>query len=314
MTFKRLSVCIALLAATPAGAAPGRIAPVSPPAVTASHSPGAKFRDCPDCPEMMALPAGNFTMGSPPSEAGRLDREGPLHRVDIPHAFAVGITNVTREEYATFVRETGRPSGDGCYFRPEVGKPMVKDASKNWRSPGFEQTDRDPVVCVSWEDAQAYVQWLNSRVARPAQARSRPGRPGPYRLLTESEWEYAARGGTTTAYYWGDSIGSGNANCAGCGSKWDGKQTSPAGSFAANRFGLLDMAGNANQWVDDCYHDSYVNAPADGSSWTTGECKDRVLRGGSWYIVPRLVSSAFRYLFAPDYSSYGIGFRVARTL
>ena len=109
----------------------------------------------------------------------------------------------------------------------------------------------------------------------------------PYRLLTEAEWEYAARAGTTTAYYWGDDIGKGNANCDGCGSQWDAKQTSPVGSFAANQFGLYDMAGNVLQWVQDCYHGNYDGAPTDGSAWTSGDCSNRVVRGGSWVSVHR---------------------------
>jgi formylglycine-generating enzyme required for sulfatase activity len=136
----------------------------------------------------------------------------------------------------------------------------------------------------------------------------------PYRLLTEAEWEYAARAGTTTAYYWGDDIGKGNANCNGCGSRWGGL-TSPVGSFAANQFGLYDMAGNVWQWVRDCYHDNYDHgAPTDGSEWTSGDCEGRVARGGSWIDVPRSLRSAGRIGFISDDRNYRIGFRVGRTL
>jgi formylglycine-generating enzyme required for sulfatase activity len=136
----------------------------------------------------------------------------------------------------------------------------------------------------------------------------------PYRLLTEAEWEYAARAGTTTAYYWGDDIGKGNANCNGCGSQWDAKQTSPVGSFAANQFGLYDMAGNVFQWVQDCYHRNYDGAPTDGSAWTSGDCGRRVVRDGSWIVNPRSLRSAFRGWYTSVGRSNGLGFRVGRTL
>ena len=138
------------------------------------------------------------------------------------------------------------------------------------------------MINVSWDDTQQYVAWLSRMTGQP------------YRLLTEAEWEYAARAGTTTAYYWGDEIGKGNANCDGCGSQWDFKQTAPIGSFAPNAFGLYDMAGNVNQWVQDCYHDDYNGAPIDGSAWTSEDCSRRVVRGGSWYYSPLSLRSAIR--------------------
>jgi formylglycine-generating enzyme required for sulfatase activity len=135
-----------------------------------------------------------------------------------------------------------------------------------------------------------------------------------YRLLTEAEWEYAARASTTTAYYWGDDIGKGNANCNGCGSQWDAKQTSPVGSFKPNAFGLYDMAGNVWQWVQDCSHGNYDGAPADGSAWTSGDCSRRVLRGGSWNYNPQALRSAFRGRDATVLRFINLGFRVGRTL
>jgi len=158
------------------------------------------------------------------------------------------------------------------------------------------------VINVSWDDAQRYVAWLSRMTGQP------------YRLLREAEWEYAARAGTTTAYYWGDEIGKGNANCDGCGSQWDGKQTAPIGSFAPNAFGLYDMAGNVYQWVQDCYHDDYNGAPIDGSAWTSEDCSRRVVRGGSWFRYPLVLRSAFRFSNATDYRDYDLGFRVGRTL
>ena len=136
----------------------------------------------------------------------------------------------------------------------------------------------------------------------------------PYRLLTEAEYEYAARAGTQTAYPWGDDIGKNNANCNGCGSQWDNKQTAPVGSFAPNAFGLYDMVGNVWEWVEDCWHNNYDGAPADGSAWITGDCSTPVVRGGSWYYPSALVQSFFRYWVKSDIWSTGTGFRVGRTL
>jgi formylglycine-generating enzyme required for sulfatase activity len=158
------------------------------------------------------------------------------------------------------------------------------------------------VTYVSWDDAQIYVVWLSRMTGKK------------YRLLTEAEWEYAARALTTTAYYWGDDVGRSNANCDGCGAEWGGRQTSPVGSFKPNAFGLYDMAGNVSQWVQDCYHDNYQEAPSDGSAWTSGSCIFRVVRGGSWYNVPRFLRSANRDWDAAGYRSGSFGFRVGRSL
>lgn len=152
--------------------------------------------------------------------------------------------DVTRDEYAAFVSDTNRPNGAAC-FNGNLSKATQKPS---WSDPGFTQTGRDPVVCVSWDDAQAYVRWLSEKTAKQ------------YRLLSASEWEYVARAGTTTAYYWGDAIGSANANCNACGTQWDIKQTSPVGSFPSNGFGLFDMLGNVYQWTADCWNGTYVGA------------------------------------------------------
>ena len=243
--------------------------------------PLASFRECAkDCPEMIVIPAGEFTMGSPTTEQGRNDDEGPQHKVTIAKPFAVSKFDVTFADWDACV------SVGGC--------PKATDS-------GFGR-DTKPVINVSWDDAQIYVAWLSKMTGQP------------YRLLTEAEWEYAARAGTTTAYYWGDDIGKGNANCKGCGSQWDAKQTSPVGSFAANQFGLYDMAGNVYQWVQDCYHDNYDGAPTDGSAWTSGDCSNRVVRGGSWIYDPQSLRSAFRVGVTTDGRSSYLGFRVGRTL
>ena len=164
---------------------------------------------------------------------------------------------------------------------------------------------RRPAINVSWDDAQAYVKWLSSITGKP------------YRLLSEAEYEYAARAGTETAYPWGDDIklnGKAMANCVGCGSQWDGEQTAPVGSFAANQFGLYDMVGNVWEWAEDCWNESYQGAPADGSAWTSGDCSRRIIRGGSWNDNPVLLRSAYRLRNNAGGRDVSLGFRVARTL
>ena len=158
------------------------------------------------------------------------------------------------------------------------------------------------MINVSWEDAQGYVRWLSRKTGEE------------YRLLSESEWEYVARAGTRTRYWWGDEIGRNRANCDGCGSRWEDRQTAPVGSFSANGFGLHDVHGNVWEWVEDCWNESYAGAPRDGSAWESGECGRRVLRGGSWYNNLRYLRSAFRGRNSAGNRYMFIGFRVARTL
>ncbi len=269
------------------------------PAIDATHS-GAVFQDCPDCPQMVPVPPGQFLMGSPLDEPGRFDAEGPQHSVSV-RAVAFGRYLVTVQEFSAFVRETGYETG-----------PCDWPSGTNWQSSGF--VPHGPVVCVNWHDAQAYIAWLNGKVRKPATT----GQAGPYRLPSEAEWEYAARAGTTTSRWWGEAIGTGNADCNGCGSAWDNKQIAPVGSFAANPFGLFDMLGNVWQWTADCWNESYAGAPADGSAWRSGDCGKRVLRGGSWSNLPKFVRSAARNQESVesrsrDYANYA-GFRVVRSL
>lgn len=286
-----------------------------------SDSAGQRFKECPGCPEMVVLPAGTFTMGAPQSEASR-DDEGPQHPVTIERPFAIGVAAVTRGEYGMFVRETHARTGDGCYVLAAGGGDAEKRADASWLDPGMNQTDRDPVVCVSWEDAMAYVVWINGKVT------SRAREEGPYRLPTEAEWEYAAHAGTTTRYWWGDSAGSvcryaNGADLAAqrANPEWTAAEcddgyvsTSPSGTFVANGFGLYDMAGNVSQWIEDCYHDDYAGAPDDGSAWTSGACDRRVVRGGSWHSAPGDLRVARRGGFPSDLRSDAVGFRVVRTV
>ena len=252
------------------------------PVARPGRAPGTAFRDCPECPEMVVVPAGSFLMGSPSHEAGRDDDEGPRHRVTIARPFAVGKYEVTFAEWDACVADGGC-GGD----RPD---------DEGWGR------GRRPVVNVSWDDAKAYVRWLNRKTGKQ------------YRLPSEAEWEYAARAGTTTRYNWGDDIGRNRANCDGCGSRWDRKQTAPAGSFPANVFGLHDVHGNVWEWVEDCRNVNYQGAPSDGSARMSGDCSSRVLRGGSWFNEPRYLRSALRGRGRTGNRSYGLGFRVARTL
>ena len=228
---------------------------LSAPTSVSAYQVGETFRDCATCPEMVVLPAGKFMMGSPEGERGRDDDEGPQSQVTIPEPFAVGKYEVTVGQYAEFVRETKHKTGN-CYF-PE---------GSSWENPGFKQSNDHPVVCVSWDDASTYAYWLSAKTGHE------------YRLLTEAEWEYAARAGTTTLYHFGRMILGNQANY-----NSNNEGTVAVGSFPANAFGLHDMHGNVWEWVEDCWHDDYTDAPTNGSAWLSG-CSDvnkRVLRGGS---------------------------------
>lgn len=248
------------------------------------HTSGETFHDAlrsgGNGPEMVVIPAGSFRMGCV-SGVRCGDAELPVHEVTIPQAFAVSKHEVTFAQWEACV------SAGGCSHRPD--------------DEGWGRGNR-PVVNVSWDDAQEYVSWLSTETG------------AEYRLLSESEWEYAARAGTSTAYSWGNEIGSGRANCSGCGSRWDWEGTAPVGSFGANGLGLHDMHGNVFEWVEDCWNPGYDGAPADGEAWRQGDCSVRVMRGGSWIDFPWGVRSAIRHRRAVDDRDNRRGFRVARTL
>ena len=238
------------------------------------------FRDCAECPLMVVLPSGTFRMGSMPDEVERFGDEGPVHDVTISESIAVGVHEITFSEWDACHRE------GGCPTRPKDN--------------GWGRENR-PVVNVSWKDSQDYVRWLSNKTGER------------YRLLSESEWEYAARGGTATRYHWGDDPGPNRANCKRCGNRSDASKTLPVGSFPPNPFGLFDVHGNVWEWVEDCWHANYKNSPSDGSAWVVqSSCKHRMLRGGSWRVGPRSVRSAVRSSFAVRIRSDQIGFRVAR--
>jgi formylglycine-generating enzyme required for sulfatase activity len=243
--------------------------------------PGQDFKECADCPKMVVVPAGEFMMGSPENEEGRYSDERPRHKVTLARAFAVSKFEVMFDEW------------DACVLLGGCAWPAPEAAG--WGR------GTHPVIGVSWDDAQQYVAWLSRRTGKT------------YRLLSEAEWEYAARAGTATAYPWGDEVGGENANCEECGSQWDGKQTAPVGSFTANPFGLHDMNGNVFEWVQDCYQ-AYNEEPSDGSAITSGECIRRVDRGGAWNSEPKDIRSAVRFRNTPDIRYDSVGFRIARSL
>jgi len=287
---------------------------------------GQTFRDCSECPQIVVIPAGHFLMGSSDADIRRdaaaavpfneaefakmhyMVFERPQHPVDIPRSFAVGRYLVTRQEFSAFVDATGYSVEPGCTLWVNHKYPVDPEAT--WKRPGFRQTDRDPVVCVSWRDAKAYIGWLNSKSGTGTKASD----GGPYHLPTEAEWEYAARAGTQTARWWSDSIGSSDANCDGCGSRWDRKQTSPVGSFGINPFGLADVLGNVWEWTEDCWNESHAGAPEDGSARTDSDCDLRVMRGGSWNSHPWVLRSAMRSNNEIGARRNYLGFRVARTV
>ena len=230
-------------------------------------------------PEMVVIPAGRFRMGCLSDCEAMMDYAKPVHEVTI-ESFALSKYEVTFAEYDRFTAATGR---DRAWDR-------------GWGR------GRRPVIYVSWEEAVAYTEWLSAHTGER------------YRLPSEAEWEYAARAGSGTVYSWGDEIGRVRANCDGCGSQWDNKKTAPVGSFGANAWGLHDMHGNLWEWVQDCWHDNYEGAPADGSAWESGNCSRRVLRGGSWCNNPRNLRAAYRSRGTTGDRIINNGFRVARTL
>ena len=247
--------------------------PFRPPAQERALKPGDSFKECAECSEMIVVPAGRFLMGSPAGQG--TVREHPPHEVTIA-PFAVAKFAVTFNEW------------DACAGHG----PCRRDVDDN----GWGRGQR-PVVDVTWGDIEAYIGWLSSIASKP------------YRLLSEAEREYATRAGTQTAYPWGDDIklnGNPMANCDGCGSKWNGDQTAPVGSFPANGFGLYDMVGNTFEWTADCWNPNYKGAPTDGTPWMRGDCNRHVVRGG--------MDSVERRADLPGDQFSNLGFRVARPL
>jgi len=282
-----------LLTLAPQGAeAAHRNKAARPAARPAADAPARSFRDCPNCPEMVVVPAGEFLMGSPESERGRGKDEGPQHPVTIAQPFAAGKFEVTFNEWDACVADRG------CTYNP---------GDEGWGR------GRHPVINVSWNDVQQYTAWLSKKTGKE------------YRLLSEAEWEYAARGVTKTSdastpFSTGQTISYRQANydanfTYGSGQQGTYRQkTTDVGTFPRNGFGLYDMHGNAWEWVQDCYKPSYDGAPSDGSPVKQAQCELRVLRGGAWNYYPKLLRSAYRYATPADIRLNNFGFRVARAM
>jgi formylglycine-generating enzyme required for sulfatase activity len=254
---------------------------------------GTSFTDCAGCPEMVVVPAGSFTMGSPTEEDGHHDDEEPAHRVTIAKPLAISRFEITRGQFLAFVEATGRETGNSCYVWR--GEDLKNVKGKSFRDPGYQQTDDHPVACVSWTDVQAYAQWLSEKTHQN------------YRLLSEAEWEYAARAGTATAFATGDTLTEKQAN-------FNTSGTVKVGSYPANAFGLHDMHGNLWEWVQDCYVDSYKDSPIDGFPRKDSSGCKRVNRGGGWIDYPKFMRSASRKWDSPTDWFSVLGFRLARTI
>lgn len=269
--------------------------------------PKDRFRECDECPEMVVVPAGSFSMGSSDSERApvissvqsfgrKLDRdyvqvlatEGPVHAVKFAHPFAVGLFPVTFDQWDSCVAEGGCDN-----YRPN--------------DQGWGRGQR-PVINVNWNDAKSYVAWLSRKAGKE------------YRLLSEAEREYVARAGTTTRFWFGDTVSLNQANFNGVNvfpatsSENSLKRTSPVDAQSPNPWGLYQTVGNSYDWVEDCFHDNYHDAPSDGTAWMSGTCTDHVVRGGAWTSYPFVLRPTYRGNFPTDRRIFNVGFRVARTL
>jgi len=275
-------------------------------------------------PNSVVILAGSFMMGSPAVEKGRKDNEGPQHRVTFPRGFAMGQHEVTVAEFREFAdqarykTDAERDRYSMIYDQRSGRLPRRDDVNWKMNYEGRKAGDDDPVVHVSWHDAQAYVNWLAQVTGKP------------YRLPSEAEFEYALRGGKSTRYWWGSGAprekvenitgeGDTSRNDRNWSTSFKGYTDqywgpAPVGSFKPSPFGLFDIGGNVGEWVMDCWHDSYMRAPVDGSSWVNPGCKLRVIRGGYWASSPEQTRSAFRLSARPDSHDARIGFRIARDL
>jgi formylglycine-generating enzyme required for sulfatase activity len=262
--------------------APSEKATGAVPSLPARPSAGTKFSDCAGCPQMVVVPAGAFWMGSNTVSAGTYTDEMPRYQVTFARPFAIGAFELTFAEYDACVAD------GACRHRPDDN--------------GWGRATR-PAINVSWDDAREYSEWLSRRTGKR------------YRLPSEAEWEFAARAGTTTRYPWGEDIGSGMANCDDCGSRWDNLQTAPVGSFRPNAFGLYDTAGNVQEWVQDCWNPNYENSLANGTARVnSGDCGERLQRGGSWYTTHDGLRVGLRQRMLVDVRDDRTGFRVVREI
>ncbi|MEX0734885.1 MAG: SUMF1/EgtB/PvdO family nonheme iron enzyme [Steroidobacteraceae bacterium] len=293
-----------------------------PAAAETSREPGSMFRDCDDCPEMVVIPAGSFVMGTPAVRGARgaaaAERDAVV--IELPRAFGLGRHEVTRAQYRRFIADSGYEPKPGCRVWDPALSRFNEDVRRGWQDPATPAAPGDelPVSCVSFGDAQAYVQWLSGKTG------------ARYRLPSEAEWEYAARAGSRSLRPWGDESEDGcdHANTydlvseAGYRLGWpnagcrDGHADLAAvGQFSSNAFGLHDVIGNVKEWVQDCATASYVGRPRDARAWEwLGGCGERVQRGGSWLTPPAESRSAFRVAAPAGEHAGDAGFRVALDL
>ena len=286
-----------------------------------TRRPGTVFSDCDDCPQMVVVPPGEFMMGTPIS-ADEIDRdrgEGPQVKIVIDRPFAVGRTEITHGQFKAFVEATGHDVKNGCRVWDDT-RGFNNDPEANWldRRQPRRVKDEHPVGCVSWLDAKSYAAWLSRRTSQK------------YRLLTEAEWEYAARGGTSGSRFWGDAS---NQACRWANTfdqtaartypfPWypatcsDGfADLAPVGQFEPNPFGLFDMIGNVWEWTEDCFAPTHIGRPKDGSAWVwEGGCDRRATRGGGWLSAPERNRIAWPGRDPADFRNTQFGFRIARDL
>ena len=279
--------------------------PLSPMQERALKS-GDSFKECDACPEMVVVPAGEFTMGAPNDEPGSMLWEWSQHRVMLARPFGIGQFAVTVNQFDSFVTETSYHFSTRCN-RSQGAYSSPERPGFSYRTAGFEQSGSHPVVCVSFDDAKAYIAWLSGKTGKS------------YRLPSEAEREYVTRAGTSTPFWWGATISTEDANYN--GDPYNGgakgvfrRKTLPVNSFAANPWGLYQVHGNVFEWLDDCHHAFYGGAPTKGQPWITPDCNGRTIRGGAWSFSPQLLRSAARSGADPAVCVDAIGFRVARTL
>ena len=273
LNYRSTSIALVGLIATLTIVIFAHTAPVA--AQTGELKVGEIFRDCPDCPEMVVIPAGKFKMGS---NRGRTN-EKPVREVMIAKAFSMSVAEITFNQWEVCVQS---------------GVCSTPDDHRWGRS-------RRPVINITWGEANTFIKFLRKRTGKI------------YRMPTEAEWEYAARAGTRTRYWWGNKPGKNRANCRKCGTEFH-KRSAPVKSFKANAFGLYDMNGNVWEWVQDCFWQDYAGAPVDGAPREGDDCRRRTVRGGSWYYIAKLMTSAYRTSFPPSNASYNIGIRLVREL
>ena len=247
------------------------------PTLAAEFKVGETFQDCETCPKMIVIPGGKYTMGD---DKGKKNQR-PARQVTIKGPLAISIYEVTWDEYSVCLEE------GACKREPDAHK---------WGK------GKRPAINMSFDEAVTFTKWLAKKTGRP------------YRLLSETEWEYAARAGTSTGYWWGDKLKKKYANCRKCGTKWSGKKTAPVGSFKPNPWGIYDMHANIWEWTSDCWNKTHAFGPKDQSPRTDGNCDRRSVRGGSWYYFPQLAKSVSRDSHPRHLWSYNIGIRLGISL